>query len=1016
MNFKLILLIFISVPFILFGVVETEPNNTAAETGVLTVEAGIHAGSIDPGSDLDFWSFEASMDDVVEVTTVGYTSLDTQLWIYAEDGATQLAYNDDWGSLQSYVTITITEEGTYYFVVGSYGAGTGAYEVELIGATPPVHYDDDLQGRIITGNPMPTVGGNTAYLVYILNYGNDTVMGTDYDVELYLQGDIFLGSIGGIDLGPGAQDCVELSCSFDTPGETYVYGSVVFEDDEDISNNQTDNFDLFIQPEGITAIMVGDGTDLSYQIPANLFWRNSISESWFYPDEIGVSGAINQISYYPSLVNDMEDISFDIWIGCSGQENAAAWIPANELTQVVQETLDFSSDIYRVDFILDVPIIFDGTENLVIMMQKLDNSSYSTSDNWYVTDNSGHPSRTIHHYSDFDDPDENNPPYGYVTDLHPNITLYIEAVNSPPHFDPVGDQMFDEDTGPFVITITGINDGDLALEQELELNVVYGETPIIDVFSFDYTPDETSATINFDIITNMYDEFDVTVTLTDDAQEYNTYEETFTISITPVNDPPILTITGESTLEEDLASIGYDFSPFASQTWGEEDVLTLSADDSDNINVNIAGFEVTFVAGTDNWYGTDYITFYLDDNVSREIASQTIPVTVTPVNDPPILNITGTMETDEDMPSQTYDFSGYCSQVWGEEDDLTLTADNSEHIDITVTDFDVVFESNTENWNGSEEITFYLNDNVSTARTGRDIVEQAIWVTINPVNDAPDITLPDEFTFAEDETLVEDFTSYLFDIDEDDLVLTVSGNIEIDASINGLEVTFSATANWFGSEILTFTVNDNQGRATADDDIEVTVTGVDDAPEIIYHSPVDTLIVIDDTEYITQTFIISAFDIESDPILYTWFVNDVDQEVSDSTLTLDFLTGEYIVTAYATALDLFDNINWYITSNVSNDNNDVPNITKLNQNIPNPFNPETIISYQLAQESHVEIDIYNIRGQCIKTLVDENKQAGSYEISWNGRASNDREVCSGIYFYLMKTKDYVEIKKMILLK
>ena len=141
--------------------------------------------------------------------------------------------------------------------------------------------------------------------------------------------------------------------------------------------------------------------------------------------------------------------------------------------------------------------------------------------------------------------------------------------------------------------------------------------------------------------------------------------------------------------------------------------------------------------------------FYADDEVV---------ITINPVNDPPILNIIGTFEADEDQLSQTYDFSSFCSQVWGETDLLTLTAINSNHIDVTITDFDVVFESNTQDWYGTEDITFFLDDNVSDSRSSnyksdgysnrnqisantsdysRDIVNQTISVTINPVNDPP---------------------------------------------------------------------------------------------------------------------------------------------------------------------------------------------------------------------------------------------------------------------------------------
>ena len=86
------------------------------------------------------------------------------------------------------------------------------------------------------------------------------------------------------------------------------------------------------------------------------------------------------------------------------------------------------------------------------------------------------------------------------------------------------------------------------------------------------------------------------------------------------------------------------------------------------------------------------------------------------------------------------------------------------------------------------------------------------------------------------------------------------------------------------------------------------------------------------------------------------------------------------------------------------------------QNYPNPFNPETTISFFIPQNSEVDISVYNIKGQKIKTITNENFQRGYHKVFWNGKDENDRPVSSGIYFYKMETDNYSEIKKCILLK
>jgi hypothetical protein len=83
----------------------------------------------------------------------------------------------------------------------------------------------------------------------------------------------------------------------------------------------------------------------------------------------------------------------------------------------------------------------------------------------------------------------------------------------------------------------------------------------------------------------------------------------------------------------------------------------------------------------------------------------------------------------------------------------------------------------------------------------------------------------------------------------------------------------------------------------------------------------------------------------------------------------------------------------------------------LSNNYPNPFNPSTEIAYQIPSSSHVTITIYNILGKVVETLVNEDKSAGTYYVKFN--AAN---LASGIYFYSLKTDNYVQTKKMILMK
>ena len=94
----------------------------------------------------------------------------------------------------------------------------------------------------------------------------------------------------------------------------------------------------------------------------------------------------------------------------------------------------------------------------------------------------------------------------------------------------------------------------------------------------------------------------------------------------------------------------------------------------------------------------------------------------------------------------------------------------------------------------------------------------------------------------------------------------------------------------------------------------------------------------------------------------------------------------------------------------------VPSSFKLNQNYPNPFNPTTAISYQLSASSHVSLKVYDILGKEIATLVNGQKPAGNYKIVWDGTDNFGNKVTSGVYFYRIDTDNFVQTKKMVLMK
>lgn len=95
---------------------------------------------------------------------------------------------------------------------------------------------------------------------------------------------------------------------------------------------------------------------------------------------------------------------------------------------------------------------------------------------------------------------------------------------------------------------------------------------------------------------------------------------------------------------------------------------------------------------------------------------------------------------------------------------------------------------------------------------------------------------------------------------------------------------------------------------------------------------------------------------------------------------------------------------------------ETPRAFKLWGSYPNPFNQETLIKYQIPLSTRVTLKIYNIAGQLVKTLLDEAKASGCYEVSWSGKDENGNPVSSGIYFCKMVSGQFSEVKKIVLLK
>ncbi len=87
----------------------------------------------------------------------------------------------------------------------------------------------------------------------------------------------------------------------------------------------------------------------------------------------------------------------------------------------------------------------------------------------------------------------------------------------------------------------------------------------------------------------------------------------------------------------------------------------------------------------------------------------------------------------------------------------------------------------------------------------------------------------------------------------------------------------------------------------------------------------------------------------------------------------------------------------------------------LNQNYPNPFNPSTTITFEIPDEEHVSLEIFNISGQKIRTLIDDHRSVGMHTVTWDGSDENSLGVSAGVYLYRIRAGAFMETRKMTLL-
>ncbi|WP_228090090.1 tandem-95 repeat protein [Vibrio parahaemolyticus] len=368
-------------------------------------------------------------------------------------------------------------------------------------------------------------------------------------------------------------------------------------------------------------------------------------------------------------------------------------------------------------------------------------------------------------------------------------SLIVNRVNDAPTVEnAIADQVLSEDFDAYTIDLNEVfKDSDSALNfsvsgnDSIQISIVSGVATITP--TADWNGSET-----------------LTFTATDPSGE--SVSQTVNFTVAPVAD----IVADSATVVEDTPTI---IKVLGNDTFeGDDKVVSLDTNNgpaNGTVSVNPDG-SVTYTPN-DNYHGTDSFTYIVTSGGVSE--STTVNVDVTPVNDAPVAK-DDTAVTDEDTPV-TIDVLPNDTDVDGDKLSIESASVPKEQGTVEVVNGKLVFTP-AENFHGDAEITYTVSDGALTDQA-------TVKVTVNAVNDTPVV----ESNIA-DQALAEDFTPYTIDLNtafsdvdnvDGELTFSVSGNSNIQVAIvNGI-ATITPTADWNGSETLTFTATDPSGESVS---------------------------------------------------------------------------------------------------------------------------------------------------------------------------------------------------------
>jgi len=373
-------------------------------------------------------------------------------------------------------------------------------------------------------------------------------------------------------------------------------------------------------------------------------------------------------------------------------------------------------------------------------------------------------------------------------------------------------------------------------------------------------------------------------------------------------------------------------------------------------------------------------------------------------NEPPVLDPIGPKGTTEDQQLifdvSASDLDGTIKLVWVEQSTLPAGARFFYHLDGTGT-FDWTPDTTQA---GIYDVTFKAADDSSAVDSEvvtitvldldpgvRDILELELSTQPDPANDQLNVTI-ELYCFHDEVWLTGVTVPILWD----------NPNLQMDSAHASTvcSTAFDGTISFYNSS--GDIDSTNISRNFQFDAYRVSTQGL--APVLMREHWATWYFTLDNWSMTDSVVIWGVLeDSTGIPVVPLLFSAVTDTSGSSSTINYVPLWKDTLVIKHASDVKVVDG-------------GELPERYSMSQNYPNPFNPNTQINFEIPVRSHVTLTVYNLLGQKVTTLVDKEMPTGRYIADWNSASDNGTKVASGVYFYKLEAGDFIETKKMMLLK